>query len=109
MGTDRRRDVEGQVLKALEEGPEDSGKAGVILGKIVCTDGISHQEYPRLRPRGRETETHLRISVVHGGQEEEQGDGLYNQRLSPGPVRAWLDSCGCLECALGCEDASGVF
>lgn len=48
-------------MKALEEeGPEDSVKAGVVLGKIVCTDGIPHQEYPRLRPRGSATETCLR-------------------------------------------------
>lgn len=52
------------MLKALEEeGPENSGKAGAILGKIGNADGIPHQEYSRLRPRGRESGTRLRASV----------------------------------------------
>lgn len=70
-------------MKALEEeGPEDSVKAGVVLGKIVCTDGIPHQEYPRLRPRGSATETCLRALSCMVDRKKSR---VYNQRLSVQP------------------------
>lgn len=60
MGTLGRQDVEGQVLKMLEEGaPEDSCKLGVVLGGVG--DDIPQEESPR---QGSESETgaHLRTS-----------------------------------------------